>query len=655
MSIVKMSKFRLVFFESDQDALLQALQQYNDVHVDDLQERQALAADPSMSADDFSLQNSGVEEVSLQESLDRVKNAIEILTRYAPPKKGMVQKMSSANEAIDYAQMHEAVKAYPSINVSLAVRQLENDVKKAKDDIQQAKEQKRQMQHWQTLDLPLDALHDTHAVEVFTGSIPTNWIEGLKQQVAQLEATYLEVVSSDSSNKYVLLITDDRERAEVKQLLQDSGFVQIDLRGPNRPSEIIALQDAKVESAQQKLADSEQKLREMAKTELRNLYISYEVLNNKKQRFIASHRAIQTPHLRVMEGYVPTEKQQAFADIVARTATELYDLEVEELGREAVDTPILLENNGLVEPFEQIVTTYALPKYNEIDPTPILMPWYFLFFGLMVADLGYGLLMFLGSTLMLKLFKFKPSMIRSIKFFRILSVAVMICGALFGSFFGGIIPLPKVFDPTVEYMGIVILSLVVGFVHILFGLGVKAFLNIRDGRPLDAVFDVLFWYFILFGALGLIGGPMLGLSALWQKVSMIALIVGALGIFLFSARDEKGFGRFGWGLYNLYGATSYVGDLVSYTRIAALLLSGAYIGYAVNLITEMLFGAGPAGMIGGIIIFIIFHLFNTFLSSLSGYVHGMRLIYVEFFGKFYEGGGKAFEHLRAPSEYMDVK
>ncbi len=201
----------------------------------------------------------------------------------------------------------------------------------------------------------------------------------------------------------------------------------------------------------------------------------------------------------------------------------------------------------------------------------------------------------------------------------------------------------------------VILSVILGGIHIFFGLGIKAYMNIRDGKPKDALYDVGFWYMAVLGAIGFILGKFLPQFAPYSKLLMIIMIVGMVGIVATGGRDEKSTGaKIGWGVYSLYGITSYLGDFVSYLRLMALVLSGSFLGLAINMIAGMLFESNIIGKLFAIVIFVAFQLFNAFLSYLSAYVHTARLTYVEMFNKFYEGGGIPFKKMIENSDYFNI-
>lgn len=191
------------------------------------------------------------------------------------------------------------------------------------------------------------------------------------------------------------------------------------------------------------------------------------------------------------------------------------------------------------------------------------------------------------------------------------------------------------------------MSLVIGGVSLFTALGVKGYMYLRDGKPMDAFYDVGFMYMAVGGAI------VLALTK--SDLAKWVMIVGMLGILFFAGRDAASIGgRIGSGAYELYGITSWIGDFVSFLRLMALVLSGGFVAYSVNIIVKMLVGGGIGGIIGGIIIFVVFQLFNMFLSYLSAYVHGLRLIYVEMFNKFYEGGGVKFREMIEDTKFVKI-
>jgi V/A-type H+-transporting ATPase subunit I len=317
-----------------------------------------------------------------------------------------------------------------------------------------------------------------------------------------------------------------------------------------------------------------------------------------------------------------------------------------------------------------------MPKYSEVDPTPLLGPFYWVFFGMMVGDLGYGLLTVAVTSIALKVMSLKEGMKDFMRFFRYLGISTSIAGILYGSFFGMSVFRP-IADPAAEggYRAIIdtqysiltmlILSVVIGVIHIIFGLCIKTYLGLRDGKPMDAFSDGIIWIITLLSVIGwLLAGvgflpvPLLGTICQW------VFIASLVGIFLTQGRASPSIGgKIGNGLYGVYGLTSYVGDIVSYTRIMALALAGAYIAYAFNIMTGLVVGEfGDGGILMSIIRLFFGALITVFgqtlnfgLSLLGAYVHTARLQYVEYFGKFYEGGGVVFAPLALKNESVRIK
>ena len=221
----------------------------------------------------------------------------------------------------------------------------------------------------------------------------------------------------------------------------------------------------------------------------------------------------------------------------------------------------------------------------------------------MIGDLGYGLLVFIGSLLALRFFNLDKATKRFMTFFNYLSISAMIFGLVFGSFFGGIIPLPTLINPAEDIMEMLMLSLLLGGVHIFFALGIKAYMDIRDNKPKDAFYDVGLWYMALIGAIGYGLSKAVAMNPIVVKILFYAMIIAMVGIVLTGGRSEKTtLAKFGWGVYALYGISSYIGDFVSYLRLMALVLSGSFIGLAVNMIAGMLFGSSIIGKLFAIVI-----------------------------------------------------
>lgn len=670
MAIVKMSRFTLTAFKADKEQILRRLQSLSDVCFTDLTEpppepEQGVEVDPDKPVRPYLLELEGVESdhsgtavTEVNERLQKVAWCIDILSEVKTKPKGLAG-FNNALPEIPYDECEERAAALDLQPVYRQIRATRDKINENKDKIRNLKETNRMLLHYQKLDIPFGRLKETRHCRVLTGYIPKRWRQAFEEALVEAELTYVEVLSVDEQNVYLLIISEPADERLLNEALRLNAFTRESIPEKYSPGDMIKYNQERIKEAEADIGSLNAELKQISDSHLDDLKLLYESIHNEAVRVESRDNFVRTDRIVIIEGYVPTEiENELKATIQGAIPSGVYGLEVAPVGRDddfVEDVPVMLRNNGLVKPFESIVSTYSTPRYNEIDPTPLMMPWYCLSFGMMMGDLGYGLVIFLLTTIILKVLKLKSGTRNFLRFFQILSIPTMIAGACFGSFFSVDTPWPAIIVPTQDYMTMLILSVAIGFVMLMFGLGVKAYMFIRDGDPLGAVYDVLFWYMTLGGILVLLLQGTMGLPPVAGTIATVCMVIGLIGILLFSARENKTMGpRLGWGFYNVYGITSWIGDLVSYTRIAALMLSGGFIGYAINLISGGLMGS-VVGFIAAIIILVVFHAFNLFLSGLSGYVHTMRLVYVEYFGKFFEGGGRAFKRYRADSVHMDVK
>lgn len=656
MAIVKMARAQVLAMSSERDALLSALQEMGEVHFADLSEQISEEEYAKFLRSDRS--DLALQEIS--EELDLLELGIDGLSKLLPSRGGL-QALNNALPEMSYRESVEQGGKLKLDDVADTVRTNLRKINKNKEDIDIKREERKALQPFAKLDVSLAQLDSLRSVSYVLGSIPKRYEITFRRSIAESEDTYLEVLGSDDKDLFFLLIYSNSEKAFVEEVLRTHAF---SARVFNRDK--TAEQISKDLSDEMKALEKENEalrasMSIYAEEHLDDLKLRAEFLRNEKLKQEARNNFIAGEHVLLLELYFPLEKEDSLRGLLAGVLKEPYTMELEAVERDDArvdEVPVLLRNNGLVAPFEDSIKTFAVPKYNELDPTPLAMPWYCACFALMLGDLGYGLIMFILTTIALHAFKLNKESRSSLRFFQILSVPTIVVGILYGSFFA--LDIPKVspiiacLSPTGDTEGMLVFSLVFGLIMLFFGLGISGYLKLRDKDIIGFFADVIAWVLIVIGVIVLVLGEQIGLPESVNLPAKVALIIGALLVLFFSARDEKTWGgRLAWGLYNVYGGSSWLGDLVSYARLTALAMSGGFIGYAVNMIAGMLFGS-VGGNIAGLIILLIFHPFNLFLSALSAYVHTLRLIYVELFGKFYEGGGKEFKRFRAKSEYIDI-
>lgn len=639
MAIVKMDKFNLFSFENDRASLLDILQKFNYVHFNDLE------------VDD---KEDYVKKVKNQEKLARIDEerskleyAINSIEKFLEEDElnSIEKKDMSLDLLYKEGENFRFDEIYPQLKKQIDLRE------KSQEKIKNLKASNDELEVFKGLDLDIESIENSHRFFVEVGSIADQFYKDFDTDFVKKDfktAMLIDLNKKDSLN-YVIAISSLDEKDEFREFLRDHGFSKANIKTKKKVSEKIALNLEEIEKYEKNLEESEEKIKENKKF-LKDFYLYQAYLENLRRKEASSEYFLKTKRLDFIEGYIPHNLKDKFNSDLKEVLGEEFVLDVDEADKDDPNVPIILDNNKLIEPYESVVETYSLPKYNEIDPTLLVSIFYTIFTGFMLGDLGYGLILFIGTILLRKYKDLPESTDKMARLFTRVGLSGCVFGLIFGSFFGGIIPLPGLIDTQKDFNTLMVISLIIGGISLFTALGVKAYMLIRDGDPIGAIFDVLFWYMAVGGAIALIL-----LDEPQKNIAKIIMIVAMVGIVLTGGRENKSIGgKAAGGLYSLYGMSSWIGDFVSFLRLMALVLSGGFVAYSVNLIVGMLWPAGILGKIGAIIVFVIFQLFNLFLSTLSAYVHSLRLVYVEMFNKFYEGGGKKFRQMIENSKFINI-
>ena len=385
------------------------------------------------------------------------------------------------------------------------------------------------------------------------------------------------------------------------------------------------------------------------------LQLNEEVLLARLTRERAKEHLVLAKYLVVIRAWVNEEDQELLMNQLQAEHDQALFFSFESPTKEQImenKVPTKLRNNRFVSPFEILTGMYSVPKYEEIDPTPWMAPFYLVFFGMMVADLGYGFLTFIGTTLALKYLILPRGTEKFVRLFQILSISIMIWGGIYGSLFGVSLPF-QLLVPTEDFMTIFVLSLVFGGIQIYTGLFLAAKEHIKKKDYLSAVSKGFSWQGILTGIFIAAAGSLFLDSPLLTTIgTYLALFCAFLVLLIPMIQSKSKVGGFFSGLYELYGVTGYIGDFVSYSRLMALGISGGSIAMAFNMLVATMPTAVRYSV--GILLLVALHALNIFLSMLGAYVHAARLQYVEFFGKFYEGGGRPFQTFKTAEKYINV-
>ncbi|MGG5462261.1 V-type ATP synthase subunit I [Clostridium sp. B9] len=645
MAIVKMNKFTLLAFESEKEKLLKKIQSSSEVEFINLQSEEKAESNEvfeTLNKDDLDS-----EALHIEENVSKTRSALDFLKEYVA-EIGGIKALKAGKESLTLDELEVKVENSNWEVVYSEVKKMERELATLENEKTKLVGEIEILEPWQSFDAPLGELNNFKRVVTFLGVISSQNLENMKNEIeSELKESYIEVISNTDQDSYVFVIGMKENAEEIDEILKKFGFSAFQSKYKEKASVLVENFKAEIKTIEEKKADLRATLSNY-REEKRTLELAFEYYSNVMVRKEASENFLKTDKVVVIQGWIPEKENSDLEGIIKASVGDMYYLEFDEVKEEEIaEVPVKLHNKGPAAAFDSITEMYSLPRYNEIDPTPLLTPFYLVFFGMMVADAGYGLVLFFASILAMKLFNLDEGQKKFANFFMYLSLATTVAGVIFGTAFGFELPFGLI-NPSKDTNLLLLLSVGFGIIQIFFGLFVKAYMLIRDKQYLYALFDVGSWVMLL------IGLPMIFFGGTIGLVGKILSIVGSILIIATQGRDEETKGaKIGQGLYALYGITGYVGDLVSYTRLMALGVAGGSIAAALNLIIGMF--PGIAIIVIGPLFFLAAHTFNMLLSLLGAYVHTARLQYVEYFSKFYEGGGKPFTPFRTINKFITVK
>ncbi len=637
MAIVEMKRLTLLAPQADRDKLLRALQRMRCVEISPMEgEDEAFRA---RNAD-------AVNETC--ELLRRVDWALSQLKRYDTAGKvsfGTYPEVSPKDaedvwkERDRYMLLVEALEDFERRRGELKSQEI------------RAQNLTAQFEPWRDMDVaPAKALAGTSRVKYFAGTLPSRDAEKLKERLSALQYAAVSQVGGGREDVCLIVAAHRDVEKDVQAVLDEMGFAQesFSALGDKTPGAYLSELKEQLEDIQWDREQMQDAASRMA-GDIPGLKILRELLNDDLQREEAAQRFAVTASTFLLKGWVPAEAADKVSAKI-RKISPACALEIADPS-ENETPPTLLRNGAFATAFEPVVEGFSLPDYKGIDPTAVMAPFYACLFGMMVSDAGYGLLLALIIPIFIKVKKIRKENAKMLDLLTWGGVATVIWGLIYNTVFG-FNPLPEKYwllDPVNNSLPVMGVCIAVGALHLFAGLGVGAYMNFKRGQPLAALADQIAWGTLIIG---------LGLLLLEQTkfYGTILAIASAAVILLFTKRGEKNpFKRILGGLGALYGITGWISDLLSYMRLFGMGLATGVIGMVFNQLIGMVWGGGILGKVIGAALFVFCHLFNLGINALGAYVHACRLQYIEFFGKFYEDGGRPFRPLASHPKYVSVQ
>lgn len=502
--------------------------------------------------------------------------------------------------------------------------------------------QEEHLQPWRDLEIPLENLRETQSSAFFAGYLPEAALEEVSGELEGLPAE-MEVFGESPEGRALIVFVHKSAGTKVKHLLKRHEFA--DVIFPKRTGLVREIIEESAEDARSKealAAELEAEAMEVTKKK-EELFLYYDQLVAKQERM--QHRGEETEKTFYLEGWVRADRTEAVRRAV-NEATDAFELNFVD-PEEGEVPPTVMENGSFAAPYEAVTELYSRPRLGSLDPNFLMAPFHFIFFGMMLSDAGYGLILTILLFITLKVFKPQETAGKLMTVVYFGSISTVIWGAMFGGWFG-LEWKPLLFAPMKEPLKMLALCFALGALHLISGMVMKMYMEIKRGQVWNVVFDQLSWLILFTGLFLMVYLPE-------SSAGKYTAMASAMLIVLTGGREKEGYvSKLISGVLSLYNISSYVSDLLSYSRLFALGLATGVIAMVINTIAQMLWVVGPVGIVLAIIVLVGGHSFNIVINVLGAFVHTSRLQYIEFFGKFYEAGGKAFVPLAIRTKYMDV-
>ena len=635
-----MKHLRLLGMESEREALLKAMQDMECVEISSIDGSEEALKSGFAKPDDKAL-------MSAQEASRAYRTALASLDRFAPEKKGMFRKRQGVSRAAFFSAESEENARTAAETINKDTRRLgEIESERTKNEALRAT-----LAPWLTVDAPLGGADG--ALAVFFGTAGLNVTDdALKALADSLDGLLTwQQASSDRSLRYLLVMCHGSVKERALSALRDLGFSTVSFRGMTGTAkendkalaENLATLEKERQEIEQRIAGLGGKREALLEASDRAAIAL--------RREEAKSRLVGTDKVFLLEGWLPADRCAGIEKTLKPFTCAIETREPTE--DEYPQVPVQLKNNKLTQPLNMVTEMYSLPAYGTLDPNPLMAPFFILFYGIMMADMGYGLLMMIASVIISKKYRPKGTSGELFSLLGLCGISTFIMGALTGGFFGDfltqlvaivspgtVFALPKLFDPLDDLTMILIGSMALGMVQIVTGMAISLIEKCKRKKFLDAFFEEITWWIVFIG---------IALLALGKGAAV--LYVGCALVLLGPIVQGKGWGKLTGVFGSLYNhVTGYFGDILSYTRLMALMLAGSVIAQVFNMLAAM-----PGNVIAFIIISMLGNAMNFGLNLLGCYVHDLRLQCLEFFNKFYVDGGKPFRPMTLDTEYVDLQ
>ncbi len=677
MAIEPIKKLTVISPLISSKKLMQTVRELGIVHVIDAAEE--------LEEESVHLRMKGSSTEDVDSTLHKIDAILNLLKTYAPEEQGFFQGLAPVPQVIERKELEEAIETYDLDARYQRANELDELIRRNERNRTETEAKLGVLLPLKDLRFKLDDIHGSRRFTFIYGRIPVQnmggldkttypWTHAAWEAIGEPDEKNASAKNARNTSRILLAVLND-DADDVRDALRRLSFTEVEL--PNLPGMI----EDHVESLEEDLAElgsAHEKIRadiNALAPDRRMLVTLKAYWTSHRNEHLAMAKTLGGRWVHLLTGYIRLRDVEKFNAIIGREFPEsVTNFEDPAPGE---NVPVSLSLPKALRPLSLIVEMFGLPPYRSFDPTPFLHINFYIFFGICFSDVGYGLMLIASSLYLIKRTKQYEGVA---DFGRILlygGISTVVFGALMGSWFGDLYmekylgennvlmriqSLFVVIDPISKIIPALLLTLLIGVLNQFYGIGLKMYGALREGDWKTAVFDGIFWYLTLPGLLIVVSKLFVQTPAGLYNTGLVLFCSGVLGLILTQGRDIKNpVGRILGGIVSLYGIigsygmTAFIGDVLSYCRLLALGLTTGIVGMTFNMLGGLIKDVPYVGIILFIMIVVVGHLFNFVISLLGAFVHSMRLIFVEFFGRFYDSDARPFQPLGFDSPLCVIK
>ncbi len=646
MAVLSMQKIRLFVDRTIAHRLLEEVQKLETVEFTEVPFEKVSTEESHATSFEFNRLSS------------RLDALVIFLSKFKPSTQNLRTILEGENPFVNESSLESIPRTFDYRKKIEYLENLETSLNQLRTKYKELTDERALLLPWKSLPLSLHTSLESKYTKTILLSIPEEVLGELDVLLDEKGVTYH--IEEYPEKKYVLTFLNEDE-ASTQKVLHSLSLEALTLpRRRGTPAEEIE----RIDRAQKHIEEEERETIKKIEAELVHLpelKTMADITHWKKERHtLLTNSGNVFNNISILEGWCPKRNLKALEQSVTHCSRFSA---IEPIDPEPGETPpVEIRNHPTISPFESVTRLYGLPGKDDLDPTIFLSVFFFVFFGLSLTDVGYGILLTLITGSLLLFYRVKKGTRLLIQLLFLGGIAAVAMGALFGGYLGvDLESLPQalqglqVFNPVENPLPVLYLSLILGVLQIMFGLTLKIVREIKNKNTFNGILDQLPWLLLFVSFIWFI----LEKLALIPQTNGLAtggILFSALFIVLSQGRHEKGIiKKASKGVLSLYDIVGYFSDILSYSRILALGLATSALAFAVNLIAFLLKDMIP--VVGGVlmvVVLIVGHLFNLAINILGAFIHSARLQFVEFFGKFITGSGRTFNPFTRKTRFIEL-